>query len=94
MKALKPFGFFYLAFSAFFNSSSAVGGKSNLPLSGFSIIEKAARAPRRPKPPMVQYDALQPIFLIKIIVIDDRAIPTKLAPDSIELAVLLLSYGK
>lgn len=53
-----------------------------------------ARAPNKPMAPIVKYELLQPIFLIKRIVIEDNAIPTKLALESTALAVLLLSAGK
>ena len=43
---------------------------------------------------MAIYEPLQPIYLIKRMVIDDKAIPTKLADDRIELAVVLLFGGK
>ena len=93
---MNPFGFF--PFAAFLASAAATSFSdiilSNRPLSGFLINSVARAAPRRPKLPITQYDALHPIFFIKIIVIDERAIPIKLAPDRIEFAVLLLSYGK
>lgn len=43
---------------------------------------------------MAMYEALHPTSLIRRIVIEDRAIPAKLAEDRIELAVVLLSGGK
>ena len=51
-------------------------------------------APRRPAPPITIYDALHPILLIRRIVIDERAIPTKLADERTAFAVDLLSGGK
>ena len=57
-------------------------------------MKKRSRLPRRPIPPMAIYEPLQPIYLIKRMVIDDKAIPTKLADDRSELAVVLLFGGK
>ena len=57
-------------------------------------MKNRSRLPKRPIPPMAMYEALHPTSLIRRIVIEDRAIPAKLAEDRIELAVVLLSGGK
>jgi len=47
-----------------------------------------------PIPPIVLYEFYHPTFLINKIVIDEIAIPRKLAADRNELAVVLFSGGK
>ena len=53
-----------------------------------------AKTPKIPNAPIAQYEYLHPIYLIINTVIEDNAIPTILAEDRMEFAVVLFSGGK
>jgi hypothetical protein len=76
---------------SFFNK-----GDSNdyLIFSGFFIKAMLKKPPKTPKAPIEEYAALHPIFLIKMIDIEEKATPKFFPIVRIALALLLFSCGK